>query len=470
MGLNEIDSRANQVVNNLQIMLTCFLSVLLVSSITATISTGFSIFGLIFAIIDVLFQTKRKKINYEMDSQCMPDGRKRGYINRVTYQPEFSADLKIYPHFISLLIYNYRRATCSVKQIILNYSKKGLLISQVQQIPTVIFKNILPWVWIIVLLTNNRISIPEATVLLTAASTIPNNLTRFINSIGSLYTHSLYIQRIRNILDKEEDIEKETGIILSNPESLHIKIENISFSYGQKENNAIKDFSLEINKGEKIAIVGYNGAGKTTLVKLLIRLYDTDNGRIFINGKDIKEYAVKSIRSRIAFLGQDFKIYSFTVAENILMRPINNENDFEIVEAALKSVGLYEKVASWPNGVLTYVTCEFDEKGKYLSGGEAQKLALARIYAQNYDCIILDESTSALDPISEDEIINTIFRIFDKKTIIMISHRLATVKHVDKVCFLSKGKLKECGSHKVLMKNQGEYYKYYSTQAKKYED
>ena len=227
---------------------------------------------------------------------------------------------------------------------------------------------------------------------------------------------------------------------------------------------------MEINPGDKIAIVGYNGAGKTTLVKLLIRLYDVHKGQVLINDKNIKEYMVKSLRSRIAFLGQDFKIYSFTVAENILMRPMNGEEDRLIVETALKSVGLYDKVMSWPRGIQTYVTCEFDETGEYLSGGEAQKLALARIYAQNYDCIILDESTSALDPISEDEIIQTIFKIFENKTIIMISHRLATVKYVEKIYFMSGGKLEESGSHIELMESHGEYYTYYSTQAEKYKD
>lgn len=470
LSLNEIDSRANQVIDNIQIMLISVLSVLLISGVAATISSGFAILGLIFATIDIIFQIKKKKINYDMDLQCIPDGRKRGYVNRITYQPDFSADLKTYPSFVSLLLDNYRSATQSVKKIILKYSKKNLFVDQMQQIPSVIFKNILPWIWIVVLLTNNKISIPEATVLLAAALTIPNNLTRLLNSIGMLYTHSLYIQRMRNILDIEEDIEKENGIILDSSVSLHIKVENISFAYKKGGKDVIQDFSMEINQGEKIAIVGYNGAGKTTLVKLLIRLYDVNRGQVLLNGQNINEYMVKSVRSRIAFLGQDFKIYSFTVAENILMRSMNDEEDRMIVETALKSVGLYDKVMSWPKGVLTYVTCEFDETGEYLSGGEAQKLALARIYAQNYDCIILDESTSALDPISEDEIIQTIFKIFDKKTIIMISHRLATVKYVDKVYFLSSGILKESGSHKELMENHGEYYKYYSMQAEKYKD
>ena len=163
---------------------------------------------------------------------------------------------------------NYRSATDSVKQIILKYSKKTLRVDQLQRVPSVIFKNILPWIWIVVLLVNNQISIAESTVLLAAALTIPNNLTKFMNSIGMLYTHSLYIQRMRNIFDKEEDIEKENGIILDSHKSLDIKVNNISFAYKKGGPNAIQDFSMEVKHGEKIAIVGYNGAGKTTLVKL----------------------------------------------------------------------------------------------------------------------------------------------------------------------------------------------------------
>ena len=319
-----------------------------------------------------------------------------------------------------------------------------------------------------ILLKNGEITIAESTVLASAALTIPITLTNLLNGISGSYAHSLYINNLKKLLTYEENIECDKGEIIDEDVSLDISVKNIYFSY-DKKNNIINDVSFNIHPGEKISIVGHNGAGKSTLVKLLIRMYDVDDGKIMINGKGINEYNIHSLRSRIAFMGQDFKIYSFSIAENILMHPVTSEADVELVHEALKKVGLFEKVISFENGIDTFVTREFEESGQYFSGGEQQKLALARIYAGNYDCIILDESTSSLDPISEDDIINTIFQIFNDKTVIMISHRLATIKYTDLVYFLENGRIIESGSHQQLMDAQGEYSKFYLAQASKYD-
>lgn len=230
----------------------------------------------------------------------------------------------------------------------------------------------------------------------------------------------------------------------------------------------LKQVSLNIRHGEKIAVVGYNGAGKTTLAKLMIRLFDSTGGQLSLNDQPIGKYNVRSVRSKIIYLSQDFKTYGFTIAENILMHPVSGEEDVKLVDAALKLVGLYEKVSGFQNGINSFVTREFDNEGVYFSGGELQKLALARIYAGDYDFVILDEATSALDPISEDEILRMIFDIFHDKTIVMISHRLATIHYVNHVYFMEQGEIKEEGTHKQLMELQGQYAKFYMTQADKY--
>lgn len=150
------------------------------------------------------------------------------------------------------------------------------------------------------------------------------------------------------------------------------------------------------------------------------------------------------------------------------MHPVSGEEDVKLVDSALKLVGLYEKVSGFQNGINSFVTREFDNEGVYFSGGELQKLALARIYAGDYDFVILDEATSALDPVSEDEILRMIFDIFHDKTIVMISHRLATIHYVNHVYFMEQGEIKEEGTHKQLMELQGQYAKFYMTQADKY--
>ncbi len=468
LGLNEIDSRASQVLDTITSVLTSVLSIVMITSVTAGISNGFAIFGLIAALTDVGLGLVRQKNNYKQVLDTTPDGRKRGYINRLTYQPEFTADLKIYTNFKTLLIEKYHEATSRVKQIILKYAKRILSIDQIQQIVGTICKQMLPWIYIAIYLTREQITISEATVLAASALSIPQTLITLLNSISSFYWHSLHIENLYKIFNYEENIEQDGGEEIEALRPIDISMRNISFSYTKGGKNVIYDISMDIKAGEKIAIVGYNGAGKTTLVKLLIRLYDLDRGHITINGKEICNVNTKSLRSHIALLSQDYKIYSLTVAENVLMRPAECDHDFELVYEALRKVGLYDKIHSWSNGINTYITREFDETGEYLSGGETQKLVLARIYAGDYDCIIMDESTSALDPISEDEIINTIFEIFKNKTIIMISHRLVTVKYVDCIYFLAEGQLHEHGTHQELMMLHKEYYKFYSSQADKF--
>ncbi len=468
LGLNEIDSRAYQVLTSWTSIITSILTFILISNISIGISGWFSLFGVIAAFIDVILGAVRNKYNYKQTIATTPDGRKRGYINRLTYQPEFSSDLKTYTDFPNLLIHKYKIATGSVKKILLNFSKKILLIDQCQQPIGTVFRKMLPWIWIAVLLANGNITVAEATVLASIALTLPSSMVTLLNSLNSLHVHSLHVENLRKIFDYKEKIECNKDKQLESDVPLNLRLRNASFSYNKKI-KAIDDVSIEIQNGEKIAFVGYNGAGKSTLVKLLLRLYDVDEGQLLVNEEEIGSFDVKSVRSRIAYISQDFKIYSFTVAENILMRPVETEADIEIVKNALQKVGLYDKIASWPSGVNTYITREFESGGEYLSGGEAQKLAIARIYVGNYDCIILDEPTSALDPISEDEILNIIFEIFKEKTLIIISHRLVTTKYVDRIYFLYKGKIMECGTHQELMLNGGEYSKFYSTQSNKFQ-
>ena len=468
LALNEVDMRAIYVLECITNIFASLISFLVITDVTGSINVDFALYGCIATLIDVVLGTYRQKLNYKQTLEATPDERKRGYIVRITYQPEFSADLKIYPKFIQLLLFHYKKATQSVKAIIFKFAKKIIFIDQGQQIPGLIFRQIVPWIIIVILLKNGEITIAESTVLVSASLTIPNTLTSFVSGIGSAYAHSFYINNLKKLLTYEENIECDKGEIIDEDVSLDISVKNIYFSY-DKKNNIINDVSFNIHPGEKISIVGHNGAGKSTLVKLLIRMYDVDDGEIMINGKGINEYNIHSLRSRIAFMGQDFKIYSFSIAENILMHPVTSEADVELVHEALKKVGLFEKVISFENGIDTFITREFEESGQYFSGGELQKLALARIYAGNYDCIILDESTSSLDPISEDDIINTIFQIFNDKTVIMISHRLATIKYTDLVYFLENGRIIEYGSHQQLMDTQGEYSKFYLTQASKYD-
>lgn len=222
-----------------------------------------------------------------------------------------------------------------------------------------------------------------------------------------------------------------------------------------------------ITKGQAAALVGHNGAGKTTIIKLLLRLYDPTSGTIFYNGRDIREYNLKAYRELFATTFQDFQMFGMTIKENVLMGR-HYEKEEELVIAALKKAGVYEKVSSLEKGIDTMMTKEFDEDGAVLSGGESQKIAVARTFVKDAPMKIFDEPSSALDPIAEYELFQNIMKEGSDHTMLFISHRLSSVKNCDKVFMLEKGHLIEEGTHSELMAANGSYAQMYKKQAMNY--
>ena len=222
-----------------------------------------------------------------------------------------------------------------------------------------------------------------------------------------------------------------------------------------------------ITKGQSVALVGHNGAGKTTIIKLLLRLYDPTSGTIFYNGKDIREYNLKAYRELFATTFQDFQMFGMTIKENVLMGR-HYEREEELVIDALKKAGVYEKVLSLENGIDTMMTKEFDENGAVLSGGETQKIAVARTFVKDAPMKIFDEPSSALDPIAEYELFQNIMKEGSDHTMLFISHRLSSVKNCDKVFMLEKGHLIEEGAHDELIAANGSYAQMYKKQAMNY--
>ncbi len=248
-----------------------------------------------------------------------------------------------------------------------------------------------------------------------------------------------------------------------------IKFENVSFKYPKSDKFVLEDISFEINKNEKISIVGLNGAGKTTLVKLICRLYHPTNGKIYINGHDIFEYDYDSYMNSIATVFQDFKIFAFSIDENISCN-FQNSNTERVMEL-IKDVGLDEKIKILPKGVASMFGKAYDEDGIDMSGGEKQKIAIARALYKNASLIILDEPTSALDPLAEAEIYENFNNLVGDKTAIYISHRMSSSVFCDKILIIDEGKVKDFDTHKNLMKKtESLYYKLFNSQAVNYSE
>lgn len=286
----------------------------------------------------------------------------------------------------------------------------------------------------------------------------------------------LTVWAVARFEERAKIIEKYHGFLNAEPkiidgenhasvtEPKEIKIENMSFTYPGSDKPTLSDINLTIKPYEKIALVGFNGAGKTTLTNLLLRLYDVSEGSIKIDGEDIRTVKTSEHRNRFAAVFQDFQIFSCNVGENVALDSTYNSND---VKSALNHSGFDKKLKG---GTQTELLREFDDEGVMLSGGEAQKIAVARAFYKKCPYVILDEPSANLDPIAEYNLNRAMLEAAEDKTVIFISHRLSTTVNADKIYVMEQGRIIESGSHKELMSKNGTYAEMFNLQAEKYVD
>lgn len=296
-----------------------------------------------------------------------------------------------------------------------------------------------------------------------------NGISGLLRNLGNVFEQSLYVKSIFELLDSKPFIqEAESPVVLKTTVAPKIEFQNVAFAYPGEKVPVLKNFSLTIEPGEKIAFVGENGAGKSTIIKLLARFYDVDEGEILVNGLNIKELEIASWHQHIGVLFQDFNRYQHTAKENIFFGNIHTEStDAKITEAAHSSgaESVIEKLAQKYEQVLGKTF----EAGVELSTGQWQKIALARSFFRNAPILVLDEPTAAIDAKAEAEIFESVEKLSKEKSVIIISHRFSTVRNADKIYVIENGEIIEGGSHAMLMKKQGKYAQLFTLQAKGYQ-
>ena len=293
-----------------------------------------------------------------------------------------------------------------------------------------------------------------------------NSSQRFISGLGRLYEHGLYVGYYFDVLALPRLVkEKEPGYVFDEINPPEIEFQNVSFSYpdGPK---ILKNISFKLEKGKHLAIVGPNGAGKTTLIKLLLRFYDPTDGQILVNNHDLRDLKLNNWYKFISILFQDFTKFWLTVKENILLGNTKLIDEKKMRRAAQKS-GAAEFIENLPNKYNQRLGRRFEESTD-LSIGEWQKLALARAFYEEAPVLILDEPTSAIDAEAEEQIFENLYKVYENKSLILISHRFSTVRNADKIIVLKEGKIIEEGNHESLMKKNGVYATMFRKQAKGY--
>ncbi len=426
----------------------------------------FLLFFILCPIIVIALRIKKNNLELEEEKEWTPFERQKDYTKRTILLKDFAKEIKTTGIF-EVIKTRFSNAVEGKIGVIRKYGWRVAIIEAFADF----LGEIIPvgggfgyGCYRLMVLEN--LDIANFSVLISAITTTRNKLNQLARYFAMQQKHCLWVQNMRDFLDYEPKLvggEIEPGDF----ESLEFR--NVSFKYEGNDKNSLNNVSFKICKGETFAVVGHNGAGKTTLSKLIMRLYDVTEGEILYNGINIKEYDLLKYREKFASVFQDYRIFAMTVAENVLIEEVD-ENNINRANNALMQSGVYDKIQTLPEKENTLLTREFDNQGALLSGGESQKVTIARMFAKKFDIAILDEPSSALDPVAESKMYDALMEGTQGKTVFYISHRLSSATRSDKILVFAKGKLIESGTHDELMALGGEYNEMFTLQASGYKE
>ena len=394
------------------------------------------------------------------------NNRKAEYVNRVMHLAEYAKEIR-YSNIHELMMKRYGEAVKGNVEVADKYAKKAVIYNWAQNVTTfaLVFEGIMIYAAYRTIVSKTM-GLAELAIMFTAMSTSSWILIGMFNNFMEAMKNGQFLEYFRTFMEYEEKIPENQDGIMPDEKVRSIEFRNVFFEYKENE-PVINNLSFKIEGDKVCALVGHNGAGKSTIIKLLFRLYDPTGGEILVNGVNIKEYNLKAYRTLFSAAFQDYRVMAMSVRDNVLMGA-EFANPDETAERALKCAGVLDRVKSLPDGMNTVMTREFDNNGAVLSGGEQQKIVVARAFAQNASVKIFDEPSSALDPIAEYDLYKGIMDESKGHITLFISHRLSSVKDADTVFMLENGTVIEHGSHSELMAQNGKYREMFTKQAHNY--
>ena len=432
--------------------------------------------GIIFVfasfILRFVVSKKLNKVNYENRVAVNPHMRKRDYVSRVFYLKDYAKELRLHPNAGTQLEEEFAEANDNIIsehkkvagkrvwfQFLKDYGVGDFLIDGLY-ITYLVYKAAVL----------HTVNYSDAVILFNRTGSLRGSMTRFADLGPKAHENSMFVDKIHSFLAYEPRLKNDEGDPVPDGTG-ELVLDHVSFRYNEKSRAVLDDISLTVKPGEHIAIVGYNGAGKTTLIKLLMRLYDPSSGSIQYHGKNVSTLRPSEYHKRIGVVFQDYQMFGATLAENVVMNDMKKdelESQSGKITDSLEDAGFGAKLASLPEGLFTQVTTEFDKKGVDFSGGESQKVAISRAFYKDADILIMDEPSSALDPIAEYELNKAMETAAKGKTVFYISHRLSTTRDADRIIMLEEGHIIEEGTHKELLAKNGRYAEMWNAQAGKY--
>ena len=463
-AMDEAYNRMISVMRSLDRLINKLIALAANSLLLFVIDPWLILFGL-FPLVLGVFRRLENVAKHDFEVEIKPINRRKDYVKRTFYLGEYAKEMRIGGMYASLLR-DLKGTLKDFKKVLRKYGFKRMIYMYIRttglEIVTILGATLYA-VWST--MCRGTMQVGDCIVVLSSIGTISYMLSDLMQNLAEFGEHALFLDDVRFFLDYTPKIADGETEIPENTGDLVVK--NLSFKYEGCEKDILKNINFTWKKGERIALVGSNGSGKTTLVKLLLRLYDPTSGEISLNGQNIKDFKAQDYREMYSTVFQDFKVFSLNIKENVLMR-ITEDGDDELVTSALKESGVYDKVSTIENGLDAILTREFDDKGVNLSIGEQQKLSLARVFATDTPFVILDEPSSALDPIAEYEMFENMMRATKGRSVIFISHRLSSAVLADRVLLMENGEIAECGTHAELIKQNGKYADMFHRQAENY--
>lgn len=419
---------------------------------------------LFIVFINSFIFKKIERIRFEDNQKAISDNRAYGYFLRMTSDFSMGKDIRLYG-VAPLILKKSRYFTDNLLRI---YSRQFTAIGKYAGISNINMQiqMIIVYSYLAIGVIKETISIGSFTMYANAVKSFSTSIMALVNSFIEINQMCMYLELFIKF-DSIPSKNSRGNISTSGIKDFEIEFKNVSFKYPNKNKYTLNNISISIKSGEKLSIVGLNGAGKTTFIKLLSRLYEPTEGSILLDGVDIREYIYDEYVNLLSIVFQDFKLLSFSIKEN-LSNSIYKGRQNEII-SCLEKAGFKADLNKLYKGIDTNIYKNFDKEGIEFSGGQAQKIAIARALYKDAPIVILDEPTSALDPISEYEVYNSFNRLVEGKTAIYISHRLSSTRFSDKIAVFKDGEIVEYGNHYNLMeKDNSLYADMYNIQAKYY--
>lgn len=464
---SQIKGKAFSVINTMSDMAAILFNIVFLTY-KAVVTDPFVLLLVAFPIISAyVIGVKSNKTRYALYEANVENDRTKEYVKRTVYLQDYAKEIRLSGIF-DVLMEKFEKSVAGSIQNIKKYGLRLVFLNALDSSFGYFFAiGVTICYAALRLLYWKNISASDFVVLVSIITAFTWNVVDSSKNLTKIQDNSQYIENVKSFMEYEPKISESQEGLEPTPHTQGLFVNHISYTYLGQQEPVLKDVSLTIRPGQKIALVGHNGAGKTTLVKLLMRLYDVTEGEICLGDHNIKEYAVRAYRDRFGTVFQDYQVLSLSVAENVMMKEVAEEEREAVVEA-LKNSGVYDKVQTLNKGIDTTLTREFDKEGAVLSGGETQKIAIARVFAKDCDFVILDEPSSALDPIAEYEMYESMLKACKDKAVVFISHRLSSAVLADYIYMMENGRIIEEGSHAQLMEQNGSYAKMFNMQASSY--